>query len=171
MKKNGELNMIFDCEIPYDDEKFLKIIDFYLFRCPVPERSVRGKSFAEYGIQGHVAFAKLKKNMFERSANLNSKSYFPSKKSDVQRNVFLVNDLSPNREYCVFYQHDEDTKMQSLFSSIRDSLAHGRFAIRGVGEQKIYYMQNYYNFLRAEIRLYERTLINWIEIIESFNQN
>ena len=85
--------------------------------------------------------------------------------------------MTPVEEYCIFLKHDEKTVMQSLFSAIRNSFAHGSLAIQsykdGNGNSvKIYFFCNYNEYLKAEIILQEQTLLNLIDIIKSgYNPN
>ncbi len=160
-------NKKFDSVIPFTNKRFRRIVEFYLFKCPTPGKSLRAKTFEDYGFIGRNAFGKLKTNMFDKSVNLNKDSYFPCAKEELEEKLKTANNFEISKEYCVFLKHDEKTIMQSLYSAIRNAIAHGSFTFRKVDKKRMYYFENYDGYLKAEIRLYEETLLNWINLIES----
>jgi len=156
----------FERQIVYSNKKFQKILDFYLFCCPVPGTSVRGKTFYDYGWSGSSDFGKLKKQMLEASAFETLKGrYFPCIKTDLEDRFNIVDSLEAPQEYCVFLKYDEQRVMQSLYSAIRNAFAHGSFNVGTYKKVRIYYFENFDGYMKAKIALHEETLLAWIDII------
>jgi hypothetical protein len=158
----------FSSSVPLTNRNLQKIINFYLFECPVPGKSVRGKKFEDYGIKKSSAFSTLKKKMLDNATPSLNSHYRPCAKADLKSTFDEMKDVHPPEEYCVFLKYDEKTVMQSLYSAIRNALAHGSFSIRRYSKTKIYFFANYDGYLKAEIVLHERTLLNWIDCIQNF---
>lgn len=161
----------FDNKIVLDNKNFQKILNFYLFECPVDNSSYRGLKFRDYGWRKSPAFSKLKNKMLKAwvAGNL-KKNYYPCKKDELKKKFELVNDILPCEEYCVFLKYDESTVMQSLYSAIRNAFAHGSFRVSKYNKKRMYYFQNYKGYKKAEIILSEETLVAWIKIIkEGYN--
>ena len=62
--------------------------------------------------------------------------------------------------------------MQSLFSAIRNSFAHGSFAVQRYKDNsgkniQIFFFSNFDGYLKAELVLQEETLLRWIDIVNS----
>lgn len=149
-------------EIPITNKNFNKIVNFYLMECPVVGKSYRGKSFYEKGWRGTSQFAKLKKEMLDSAETELSKNYYPSNKCELTENFKKCENISS--EYCVFLKYEERTVLPSLFSAIRNSLAHGSFDVRRCNGTNVYFFANYKHYLKAKIILYEKTLLNWIDV-------
>lgn len=160
----------FDNKIAMNSSNFQKILDFYLFRCPVEGTSFRGVSFSEHGWRGTKQFAKLKKLLLSASSTDLASNYYPCKKEELSGKFDKVSSISPVNEYCVFLKNEENTVMQSLFSAIRNAFAHGSFSVREYtsdgGKTKVYFIVNYKAYLKAEIVLQESTLLRWMKIVE-----
>ncbi len=148
------------------NKNFQKIIDFYLFRCPVPGKSARGKTFEELGWKGPSQFAALKKELLSSATASLQGNYFPCEKDELKSCFNKVTSVRPTEEYCVFLKHDEKSVMQSLFSAIRNALAHGSFNVKQYNKIRVYYFANHDGYLKAELFLTEDTLLSWIQIIE-----
>lgn len=144
-----------------------KIILFYLLNCPVKGKSYRGKTFKEYGFSGSPAFSKLKSVMLKNASKSLKNNYIPCKKGELDYNFKSIESVSPPEEYCVFLYNDEKTKIESLFSAIRNALAHGSFNCKSYNGTKIYFFLNYDGYRKAQIVLHETTLLNWISVIEN----
>ena len=158
----------FDNGIPYSNKNFQKIVDFFLFECPVPGKSWRGKSFKEYGLSGAPAFASFKKQMLLAASDSLKSNYKPCKKCDLEEAFTITSTLLPPQESCVFLYNDEKTVMQSLYSAIRNSFAHGSFRVDTYNKRRIFYMLNYDGYKKAELILWENTLLAWIDIVQHF---
>ena len=160
----------FDNKIAMNSSNFQKILEFYLFRCPVEGTSFRGVPFRKYGWVGTKQFAKLKKLLLSSAATDLTSNYYPCKKEELRDKFNKVSVVSPFNEYCVFLKNEENTVMQSLFSAIRNAFAHGSFSVREYTSngcrKKVYFIVNYKTYLKAEIVLQESTLLKWIKIVE-----
>ena len=66
----------------------------------------------------------------------------------------------------MFLKTDEKTVIQSLFSAIRNALAHGSFNVKIYKGVRVYFLSNYNKYLKAEIVLQENTLLKWIDIVK-----
>ena len=155
---------MFSTGIPTSRKQFQSIISFYLFNCPVEGKSIRATTFEQKGWKGAL-FSKLKTAMLDNATPELKNRYFPCKKDELEKKFDEIEKLKATDEYCVFLKHDELRVMESLYSAIRNSLAHGSFVIRG--RTKMYYFANYDGYLKAIINLREETLLNWIAAFDN----
>ena len=156
----------FDKAINIGNRNFQKILDFYLFRCPTPHTSARSKTFEQLGWKGVPQFSRLKKKLLEAASASLKSNYHPCKKDELIKAFEIISSATPVEEYCVFLKNDEKTIIQSLFSAIRNALAHGSFSIQTYNKIKVYFFANFDKYLKAEIALQEQTLLSWIAILE-----
>lgn len=159
-------------KIPYTNKKFIKILDFYLFNSPVrhygkitnptgnpryintfPKVSVRGKTFAERGIEGQ----KLRTLRSKMRRSPNGKIY---DKSLSNENDILIESLRKG-EICLTLKNDSISQVDAIFYAIRNSLAHGSFCI---DDDYYYFESRNKGKLKARIRLKESTLLYWISL-------
>jgi len=160
-------NYEFDNLINLNDKNFQKILNFYLLECPTDGKSKRGKTFSKYGFNGSGSFSVLKKELLNSATKSLRKNYKPSKKGELAENFrFVENVVYPN-EYCVFLKNDEKTVIQSLFSAIRNSIAHGSFNYKNYKGERYYFFSNFKVYEKARIILKEETLLSWIKIIQN----
>lgn len=159
-------------KIPYTNKNFIEILDFYLFNCPVrrygkidnpagnpryintfPKVSVRGKTFAERGIEGQ----KLRTLRSKMRRSPNGKIY---DKSLSNENDILTESLRKG-EICLTLKNENISQVDAIFYAIRNSLAHGSFCI----DKEFYYFESRNKGkLKARIRLKESTLLYWISL-------
>lgn len=159
--------------ISYSNKDFINILDFYLFNCPVrrygkiinptgnpryintfPKVSVRGKTFAERGIEGQ----KLRTLRSAMRRSPNGKIY---DKSLSNENDILTESLCKPGEICLTLKNENISQVDAIFYAIRNSLAHGSFCI----DDDYYYFESRNNGkLKARIRLKESTLLYWISL-------
>ena len=156
----------FDIPDSISNKNLLKIIDFYLFNCPVPGISQRGNKFADYGFCGSAKFSKLKSAMLDHATASLKENYRPCKKSELETAFQQMEKVSPPDEYCAFIQSDEKTVIFSLFSAIRNAFAHGSFNVKAYRRVRIYFFVNHKNYTKAKIILHEDTLLAWIKLIQ-----
>lgn len=160
----------FSSSIPLTNKKFQKILQFYLFECPVAGVSVKGVDFDAYGIR-KKGFEKLKKKMFCK-ATPSFRNNYKACTSNRELSAYLekCKNLSPPDEYCVFFKN-KGTVMESLYYSIRNAFAHGGFCIMQYSKERIYILQNNHNdTIKAEMALHEETLLSWIGCVRDFNK-
>lgn len=159
-------------KIPYTNKNFIEILDFYLFNSPVrhygkinnptgnpryintfPKVSVRGKTFAERGIEGQ----KLRTLRSKMRRSPNGKIY---DKSLSNENDILTESLRKG-EICLTLKNENISQVDAIFYAIRNSLAHGSFCI----DKEFYYFESRNKGkLKARIRLKESTLLYWISL-------
>lgn len=166
MKKPATYYKKFDKEYRSQSENFQKIIDFYLFSCPTPDKSRRGKTFNQYGWNGSPQFAQLKKKMLNTSSLSLKSNYYPCTKDELSEKFETIKNIRPFDEYCVFLKYDENTVMQSLYAAIRNAFAHGSFNVQKIKDTNVYFLANYDKYLKAEIVLLESTMLEWIAIVK-----
>ena len=159
-------NEKFDASIPMTSKNFQKVLSFYLFGCPVEGTSIRADTFAQRGWKGKL-FTTLKSNMLKTATPELRERYYPCTKTELDMHFKAVENLSELDEYCVFLKHDQAKVMESLFSAIRNAFAHGSFTRKRYKKTYVYFFANYDGYLKAEIRLHEETLLNWIKLVNS----
>lgn len=164
--KNFKYNTNFKEPKNISNNNLQKIIQFYLFECPVEGKSHRGKTFKEYGYIGSKAFGVLKSKLLNAATPSLSKNYMPSQKDQLPDNFKKCEKITYPDEYCVFIKNDKNGVISSLFSAIRNSFAHGSFNVKAYNKTRIYYFSNYKQYEKARIVLYEDTLLSWINIIK-----
>lgn len=159
---------VFDIPKSISNLNLQRIIQFYLFECPVEGKSQRGKIFKDYGYVGSPSFGKLKKTLLDSGTLSLPKNYYPSKKDKLNENFKKCESIVYPDEYCVFLKNDNE--ICSLFSAIRNSFAHGSFNVKSYNKKRIYYFSNFKKYEKARIILHESTLLSWIKIIKNNEQ-
>lgn len=150
------------------DNKLQKIVQFYLFECPVEGKSFRGKTFEEYGYYGASSFSKLKKVLLNAGTASLKKNYYPCAKNELEESFTICEKINYPDEYCVFLKWDERSIIRSMFAAIRNAIAHGSFNVKKYNRSdRIYFFSNYDGYEKARIVLYEETLLSWIKIIKN----
>ena len=165
--KSTSYNKNYNNEIVLSNKALQKIIIFFLFQCPVKGVSFRGRSFDQYGFHGSSDFSKLKRALLNAADSSLHKNYYPCKKDEHPEKFKLTEDIDPPDEYCVFLKSSEHRVIESLFSAIRNAIAHGSFNVKEYKRVRIYYFCNFKTYKKAEIVLRESTLLQWIKIIQS----
>jgi hypothetical protein len=153
----------------YDEAaKFSKIIEFYLWKCPVPDTAYGSKTFSEYGWQEPKHFKVLKKKC--GLGRNNDIDYITPKRSEFYDTLIHHGQFDSHAfSETVFILNSAQT-MSDFFKDIRNAFAHGSFMIRKHPTSK-----QYYYFLEsrnpetkrinARIILKTSTLIAWIRIV------
>jgi hypothetical protein len=158
---------------PSNNPNFIRIIDFYLFNCPVQTvKYVKKEKKKEY----HRVSARAQ--TFEETVwtkgNLNTlltemkrnKTYIPLKDTDnVEEQRKSVDG---NSEFIVFKENSELKKLKSIFYAIRNAFAHGSFSIVNNNQNTIYYLESAKDEkIKSQIKLKESTLLDWIDLFNS----
>ena len=159
------------------DKNFVKILYFFLFHTPCINLSAQGKSLYDYGWK-----SPWKKpyylNRQLKEVTSNQKLIFSAKSYDLMEDVLEKAELKdvfppeiPKEKICIY--NNEDNQIMSSFYHIRNSLAHGRFAIIKYKKDIIYFFEdvqankkNNTCKVSARIVMKQQTLLKWIEIIE-----
>lgn len=152
--------------IPLQNKNFQEILRFYLFGCPATETSCSADTFEQLG-WGKKTFSTLKSQMLKSASPDLKVNYFPCKKEELEKRFQQMEKLDTSKEFCVFLKHDEKRVMDSLYSAIRNALAHGGFTRKKENKKYIYFFANYDTYLKAQIRLHEETLLNWVKIVKN----
>lgn len=161
----------FDQPKNLSNENLRKIIQFYLLECPVEGRSQRGLTFNQYGYIGPSSFSKLKKALIASATSSLKNNYYPSKKEELVDNYNKVENVGFPDEYCVFLKSDEKSVIRSMFSAIRNAIAHGSFNVKSYNRTRVYFFSNFDKYKKAQIVLYESTLLEWIKIVKKETYN
>lgn len=162
-------NWLFNDKIRFNSRYFQRILDFYLFHCPVDNQSVRGKNFSEFGWSGQKRFAKLKALMLSAASSELKDRYKSCNKNDIEDVIkkFGLNIQKPNlTEAVVFLSSEDRTVMGSLYRAIRHSLAHGSFTIMTYNKERYYLLENFDGYCKARLILKESTLLKWVSIVK-----
>lgn len=147
------------------NKKLQAIIQFYLLECPVKGVSQRGKTFEELGYIGPKSFNTLKKSLLKAATPSLLRNYIPCKQGELSSGIKQCEAITFPDEYCVFLRSDEKSVIRSLFSAIRNALAHGSFNVKSYNRKRVYFFSNFKGYEKARIVLYEETLLSWIKII------
>lgn len=155
--------------IPYESKNFQKILEFYLFKCPVVinnrKVSRKGESFEKMNISGTKLTALLKemKKGIEyyclESNQSVEKTFESAKKNSCFSDKYF--------DLIVYIENKEIKKTKTIFYYIRNALAHGDFSVERVGGQNIYtFCSSKNEITKGMFRLKESTLILWITLID-----
>lgn len=162
--------------IPVKDSNFQKILNFYLFNCPVVYTqkrnkkvikkavSERAKTFIDQGWEGY-AIPTLLSEMKNCAYNLN---YKPLKKNVLIDNSFLQKEEIQAGEMIFFLEREDMGDMYAIYYGIRNAFAHGSFSVVKQQSEMVYYLQSAKEGVtKSAMRLRERTLLKWIELFYS----
>ena len=165
-------------KIPYTDQNFQKIIDFYLFNCPCETEkgtkenktytkvSQRATTFRSQGWTGgniNILIACMKKTS---SGQLEYRHFKSSAK--IEEEVIKIekgSSLSDKSFEMIALIERSDMKLtSSIFYYIRNAFAHGSFSVINDKGKKTYFFESAKDtIIKAQIRLREDTLIKWIK--------
>lgn len=165
-----------DTPIEEYDADFVKIIDFFQFRAPVPGQAARCKTIQEYGWE--TPWKKpywLNKQLKEAASNY--ELLFTAKsQSEMTENLekARLKDKFPNNlmqeRICV--ANNKKNQFMSIFYHIRDAFAHGRFYIVNVDGHTVIVMEDVSPrgkplSVTGRMIIRKQTLLNWIDIISN----
>lgn len=153
----------YDCKIIYS-ANFKKILDFYLFACLVPKVSQRGCSLEKYN---WTNTAKLERKM-KKISHISKNNWKVVKKSDDFANY---TNLLTSETKCCLFTNNNGKNVLSILYGIRNSFAHGSFDIKTINNRKVYFLDACKEkkakiHRKAQIVLYEKTLLDWIKLIK-----
>lgn len=161
----------------YNDKRFQTILDFYLFHCPVEKKgkkvSNRAKSFEEYKIRdtGLTKLLNLMKKDFIAGTYriLKSEEDVEKVRIQLEKSSGLKDDYY---EFIILKEDREIGKTRSIYYAIRNAFAHGSFSIKNTAKDRIYYFESSKDGkIKSQIRLKEKTLLNWITFIVEFSES
>lgn len=156
------------------NSNFSKIIDFYLFQCPVYRKStkqqvsVRGKTFESR----KIADKKLRSLLIELKKSV---EYYEcvDKNERIEDKIKTIENsgryVDKNFQMVVFHEDTDLGKTKTIFYVVRNALAHGAFSVTNIKKEKVYYFENSRNkTVKAQIRIKESTLLYWIDLVEKY---
>lgn len=152
----------FSKKIEYD-ENFLKIINFYLFECPVEDASHRGKTFKEIGWK-NSSNLKMLERLLKEISEIDDENW------NIYDSISEVEEKSKNMDLKKQFICSDRSKgkVKTIIYSIRCSLAHGSFETRMRNKERYYYFENEYRGrMRSKIFIKEETLFQWEKIIKA----
>lgn len=156
-----------------EDAKFDKIIEFYLWSCPVEKTAYNATTFEQYGWVTPAQFKKLKNKLLNVSSP--KIEFIGTLRSDFEEELKKqkMYDSKVFEEKIVIV--NKNATIKDLFRFIRNSLAHGSFLVH----KKIKTDDYYYFFecrnpdknfqINARIVLKTSALVQWINIINKGN--
>ena len=168
-----------DSKIPFNSKNFQKILQFYLFECPVEtyrhvkkekediserENQINPRYNYHFYRVSHSGVSFADKGLVGSKLN----SFRAAMKRVAETNILLlaVNEIPKidyGQEYIVIKKnHDHVSDTNGLFYCIRNAFAHGNFEVT---ESKEYYFENRDNDkLKGVAKLKEKTLLSWIDL-------
>ncbi len=160
-------------QIPLTNKAFQRIIQFYLFECPVRTRErIPKKERVEPRDKYKFRFKRVSKRgkTFEErkldGARLNTLRAAMKRVTNVTMETMERDVVAPEcvGEYIVIKKNEENTSItEGLFYCIRNALAHGDFDVeKGVYELRNRSGEN----IKGLARLKEKTLLKWIELVD-----
>lgn len=155
--------------------EFIKIIDFYLIHCPVENLSDQRVSLLDYHWSSPWKKPYYLNKQLKQIASNPNLLYSCATLGKMEENLrdlnLLIGFPEKNKLYEIaVYYDNKKNQFMSLFSHIRNSIAHGRFKIIK-DDHKTYYLledgiyrkDRYY--ISSRIILLEDTLLKWIQLI------
>lgn len=184
-----------DTSIPLDSAAFRRIIEFYIFNCPArthnpPSKKLppgirydqdhykftdvswRGKNFKERGLDG-AKLNSLRAAMFRvcASGDLFYK-YCTGENDEVELELLPESTRANSVSEFILKKSGYISQTEGIFYAIRNSFAHGSFEVCKVipeGKKRAITMYKLENInkgkTKAIIRLREKTLLNWIDLV------
>lgn len=156
----------------YDNKNFQKILDFYLFNCPVISNgkkvSKRAKTFKELSYEkgDYTSFINAMKELcthnFQYISCDNNISFDSSYKDSKHKFV-------EDTEFIIIKNNCNMNKTETLFYSIRNALAHGSFDYKKLTNDMIYFFESNSSKsgeIISYMSLTSTTLLKWIDLFE-----
>jgi len=152
------------------DSFYGKILNFYLWQCPVEKTAYTAPTFKELGWSSGYQFKKLKKTII----NLPDSPipYLVVDKSNLQNTLVEYKQFNSYVfEEVIIFTKTGEGEMVTLLRSIRNAFAHGSFMVRKKRSTNAYYYffesRNPSGDLQARLILKSSTLVSMIKIISS----
>lgn len=144
-----------------------KILDFYVWNCPVEGVVPHAKTFEMLGFDKSYKFKSLK-NSIRCSGNVKI-PYITSTRKDMSATLQDENQYNSRKfsEIIILLKHS--SSVSDLFRCIRNAFAHGTFYMEKERDKADYFLflenRNSSNEINARIVLKSSTLLRWIKII------
>lgn len=158
----------FNPKYAHKDPCYEKIIDFYLWACPVEKTAYGAKNFKEIGWSKGHQFKKLKMKLLSYGdTKIPFISVEKTKLSETLEQYKQANSFSQSEVIIIV---NPDQEVRGIFRSIRNAIAHGSFMLRKKGDDYYYFFENRdpnTDEIKARIVLKSSTLKSWIKIVQS----
>lgn len=162
----------------FNDKELFRIVTFYVFHSPCDKLSARRKTLQEYGWKNPWKKPyKLNIQLKEASSNFNllySVDKYEKMSETLEKSNLLYNFPSDFMTERICIHDSQKNQFMSVFYHIRNSLAHGRLNMINIDGECIFVFEdgsiekkNGLFKVSARMILRKRTLLNWIDIIES----
>ena len=149
--------------------KYVQILRFYIVNTPDSEKSVRGKSITDCGIDETVFLKDLKKDIIQWQSSGNN-IIVESKLDQV-----TLKEFPPKADFSerVCFSYNKREELTYFFRHIRNSIAHGRFNITGPMKDPVLAREdrNSNGNCSARMILKMSTLLRWMEQIENYRKD
>ena len=178
------MGCVYDCDYSwiinkdkdfFKREEFIRITNFFVYNTPCKTLSARSIELKEYGWSNPWKKPySLRVQLCNASTNKNL-IYSTNRYAFMEETLIKSNLLDrfpcnlDSERICIYDKMSNQTL--SVFYHLRNALAHGRYDVRDVDEEKVYIFQDV-NLTKkkykvsARMIIKEKTLLRWIEIIE-----
>lgn len=172
-------------DFPLKDENFQRVLDFFLFHCPSEIEKVnkkkgtrtyskvskRAETLRTKGWTGGYLNTLLASMKHTSSGQLEYRTFNAA--VEIEKEVKALEKDTSMRdkhfEMIVFMERSDMSKTSAIFYYIRNAFAHGSFSIVNANGKKVYYLESDKDgIVKAQIRLREETLLNWIKTFRLF---
>ena len=174
---------------PEYESNYSKIINFYLFNCPV--QTFTYEKIDKTKKKGKDNRKKVFKKVSQTNDTFESRNWVKGNLITLQNamkgNIPFIpvastdnveekhsnfeassSNSDKNYEYVIFKKSGDLSQTVSIFYHIRNAIAHGSFSVVRNNDSPIYYFQSQKDGdIKSRIRLKENTLLQWIELFNS----
>lgn len=151
--------------------KFDKIVEFYLWACPVPGTAYNAKTFEDYNWKTSHEFKILRHQLLDVASP--SIQFIGTLRRDLELTLKKHNQYNSRSFTEIIIIVGDKPPVKDIFRNIRNALAHGSFRVNK--QQKV---DDYFYFfesrnpdnnykIAARIVLKASTLVKWIKIVEA----
>ena len=162
----------------FADNKFFRIVMFYIIHSPCKESSYSRVDLEKYGWKNPWHYDAFKAEFDKIAGFVDEENYFyvESQKNFEQKwnSVGIQSDFyNMDREFVIFSCAGESNPRLDLIHHIRNALSHGRFTAKYIKDEKDYYIVmedvndsgGFYK-VNARMVLKKSTLTKWIDLFE-----
>ena len=167
-----------DNNIFFEDERFIRIIKFFVVHCPCNDVSAKQISLSDYGWSNPWSKPYYLNKQLKEVANKDLLLCVASNYDNMEKELhnaalypMFPSDLS-NERICIY--DCKKNQFMSIFYHIRNAFAHGRFDFRILNDEEYYILEDVQPRkntrelkVSARMILKKSTLIKWIDIIEN----
>lgn len=147
-----------------------KIVQFFVWKTPVPDTSAKGVTFAEMGIR-KAKYKTLQADLRKISGfpSANGRDWIETTTKTIGNeldSIGMLQSYECGNEFAVHTVKTELNKTEALFYLIRNSLAHGSFRISKHNNETYYVFESRQGEqLKGRAIIKESTLLGWISLL------